>query len=778
MSSLVLFSNAINKIRDIMRGPGMSITGMDSMRHICIYLLARYITTDKNERLGIPKELTWENIIDEIKNKNSGAEKALELFYHPDMEHSLITHFDRLFGTNNFTFEIKSPSKHKEIIEIIDKINFDELECKIDMLGWVYEIHLKTGSAAARDLGQFFTDRDICNYMVYICQPKIKENGLIESVCDPTMGTAGFLTSYIRYFNQVKDIDWDKNQTQINGCDSDSKVSGVARLNFFIETKGCVAKNLLTHDSLYNDLPKKKYDIILANMPFGIKGIKYEECCERIRSLKIKGTKSEPLFLQLMGLSLEEGGRCAVVVPDGMLNNVSKIHNDTRKYIIDNFDLKYVIKMNGSFFMNTSIQTSILYFENNGYSTGAITFIEVVKNEKGEIEQKPIHAITRDQLDKNFSFDVKKYKKEEVVKIDNSYTMVKLEDIMNGKKYPSHDTSYGKEIGPYRFYTGGENNKLYIDNPDIDDMVIILNRTNGSGKCNIFLDSNCSVAKQTIVFACKSLTTTKFVYYYIYLNKDKMEKGYIGSNHKNLSNDFVNNFEIPLPSIEVQKMIVDKLDVISKGKQKAQEIISNLKEQMEAVIDSSSSKSKEVKMIKDVVSIQIGGTPLRSVSSYYENGTNLWVSVSELNNNVIYDTKEKITDEGVKNSNVKLVKKDSVLMSFKLSIGKCGIAGTDLYTNEAIASFDSLNSDILLNKFFYYYICFNDFSENAKGSIGTGSLNKESLSNIEIFLPPIDKQKMVVDKLDKLQARIDAMEELIRDSEETGKMILDNYLGL
>jgi restriction endonuclease S subunit len=579
MGSLNVFSNAINKVRDILRGPGMSITGMDSMRHICIYLLARYITFDKIKELEIPEELAWENIMDLLK-PNGGAEKALELFYHPDVEQSLINHFDRLFETNNFTFEVKSPLKHKDILETINKINLNEIDCKIDILGWVYELHLKTGSAAARDLGQFFTDRDICNYMVNICQPKFKDNGLVESVCDPTMGTAGFLTSYIRFFNTSSDsINWKENEKQINGCDSDSKVAGVARLNFFMETKGVCAKNLLTHDSLYNDLPQEKYDIILANMPFGIKGIKYEECCQRIKSLKIKGTKSEPLFLQLMGLSLEKGGRCAVVVPDGMLNNISTLHNNTRKYVVDNFELKYVIKMNGSFFMNTSIQTSILYFENNGYSTGGTTFLEVVKNDKGEIEQKVLHTIARTDFDINYSFDIKRYKKEEVVNTSVEYSMIKLSEI---------------------------------------------------------------------------------------------------------------------------------------------------------------------------VSIQIGGTPLRSNTSYYENGTNIWVSVSELNSNVIYDSKEKITDEGVKHSNVKLASKGSVLMSFKLSIGKCGIAGVDLYTNEAIAALNSLNENIVINKYIYYYILFNDFSEYAKGSIGTGSLNKETLSNIEIPLPPIEIQNKIVQNLDKI----------------------------
>ena len=94
----------------------------------------------------------------------------------------------------------------------------------------------------------------------------------------------------------------------------------------------------------------------------------------------------------------------------------------------------------------------------------------------------------------------------------------------------------------------------------------------------------------------------------------------------------------------------------------------------------------EYKTLGEVCKVNIGGTPSRDINEYYQNGNNLWVSVRELNRGYIYDTTEKITDLGIKNSNVKLLEKDSILFSFKLSIGKTAIAGKPLYTNEAIAT--------------------------------------------------------------------------------------------
>ena len=80
---------------------------------------------------------------------------------------------------------------------------------------------------------------------------------------------------------------------------------------------------------------------------------------------------------------------------------------------------------------------------------------------------------------------------------------------------------YGKSIQtPYRFHTGGKTNKLYCDTPDIEKTVIIQNRTNGSGKCNLFLDKNCSVAGQTLVYYSDNENITKFIYYYLKCNID------------------------------------------------------------------------------------------------------------------------------------------------------------------------------------------------------------------------------------------------------------------
>jgi len=456
MTSVDTFKSAVIRIRDILRGPGVSITGMDSMRHICLYLLSRYMTRAKVASLDVPLEFAWETLIETAQTKNGGVQKALDSFFHSE-EDCLVRHFDRLFGTDKFSFDIKVPQKHKEILEILNGVSMEDVDCQMDILGWVYEQHLKTGSSAARDLGQFFTDRFICEYMTDLCRPGFKNAGVPESVCDPTMGTGGFLTAYVKSYKKHhadKPIDWTVQQKEIHGCDTDPKVAGVARLNLFMETGGNRSMNLLTKDSLYGDLMQTQYDVILANMPFGIKGIKHAECCERVKNLKIRGTKSEPLFLQLMMVSLARGGRCAVVVPDGMLVNSSSCHNDTRKYLLGHFELKRVIKMNGQYFMNTGIKPSILFFENTGKPTTAVEFWEVLRNEKGEITESMLVSVPREKLDTSVSFDVRRYLQSDApVANPAGYPMVKLGDIAelcrnNTGIVDDENGDYAKYFGP------------------------------------------------------------------------------------------------------------------------------------------------------------------------------------------------------------------------------------------------------------------------------------------------------------------------------------------
>lgn len=818
MSAVASFKSAIVRIRDILRGPGVAITGMDSMRHICLYLLARYVDITMANELGIPEKFAWEELMRVAQTVKGGVQFAFDLFYHKE-EDCLIAHFDRLFGTEKFSFDIKSPAKHKEIMEIVNRINVRITDECVDLLGWVYEQHLGTGSSSAsRDLGQFFTDRTICEYLVRVCNPGFEEDGVPESICDPTMGTGGFLTTVIKHYRRThadKPIDWKIQCKEIHGCDTDPKVAGIARLNLFMETGGHLAENLLTHDSLYNDLPQSEYKVILANMPFGVKQLVHADCCERVKALKIRTTKSEPLFLQLMMVSLKLGGRCAVVVPDGMLVNNSNGHNGTRQYLLNNFELKRVIKMRGQFFANTSIQPSILFFENTGSPTTAVEFWDVVRGANGDIQETMVLSVPRANLDAACSFDMRRYQDAKVVANPDGFPVKLLSDISN---YTNGKTSVEKmEGGEYDVMGGGMsyNGKTNMFNREGE--TISISRSGASAGFVHYHSKKYWAGDCLTIVPKDSSCSIKYLYYHLKLNN--LTTSTVGSTIPHCKWDDIKAIPITIPPLEVQQEIVATLDriyapgttdlaetiqmtdqamnlvlaanpgdepmieaqrLIRKSAQMVMDVkaqmVADVKAQMVAVMKSVSVRGYPTTLIVDKCSMMIGGTPLRSKNEYYQDGQHIWVSVRELNNNVIMASKERINDLGVAHSNVKRVVRGSVLMSFKLSIGKCAIAGVDLYTNEAIAAFNSFDETVLSNKFLFYHILTKDFSDCGQGSIGIGSMNKESLSKLTICLPPIEFQKSVISRLDALQTQLTALETLQKQSEDNARFILESYL--
>lgn len=153
--------------------------------------------------------------------------------------------------------------------------------------------------------------------------------------------------------------------------------------------------------------------------------------------------------------------------------------------------------------------------------------------------------------------------------------------------------------------------------------------------------------------------------------------------------------------------------------------------------------------LESICDIRIGGTPSRNKQSYF-GGNNLWVSIAEMNGQTITDTKEKITDEGVKNSNVKLIPKGTTLLSFKLSIGKTAIAGADLYTNEAIAALVPLEKNKTAVNYISDSYLFRLFSsklidlEHVDNKAFGQSLNVSYLkTEVIIPLPPPDVQEKI-----------------------------------
>jgi type I restriction enzyme S subunit len=175
----------------------------------------------------------------------------------------------------------------------------------------------------------------------------------------------------------------------------------------------------------------------------------------------------------------------------------------------------------------------------------------------------------------------------------------------------------------------------------------------------------------------------------------------------------------------------------------------------------------------ELCSIEIGGTPSRSKPEYWDSAkdtSNRWVSIKDLNKRIVCRTAEQITDLGVRNSNVKQQPKGTVLLSFKLSIGRVAFAGCDLYTNEAIAG---LRSEELTPEFLFYGLQQWDLLQNVDQAIKGATLNKDKLKKIEFVYPESQvEQAKIAELLSTLDRAIEQTEALIAKQQriKTGLM--------
>ena len=150
--------------------------------------------------------------------------------------------------------------------------------------------------------------------------------------------------------------------------------------------------------------------------------------------------------------------------------------------------------------------------------------------------------------------------------------------------------------------------------------------------------------------------------------------------------------------------------------------------------------------------IKIGWTPSREKTEFFWWGIP-WVSIKDMEGKKeIYETNETLSEEGIRNSNVKLVQKGSLLFSFKLTVWRMSFAGVDLYTNEAITAFEP-NPEIELT-YLYYVLPVVAKQVDRTNNYWAPLLNKNIIKSLQIPLPPLEEQKKIVVYLDELNATI------------------------
>ena len=260
-------------------------------------------------------------------------------------------------------FKLPTPLMLSKVVDAMDDIYTQIAKLKdSDARGDVYE-YLLSKLATAGVNGQFRTPRHIIKMMVELMEPKAD-----DVICDPSCGTAGFLVEAGEYLwnHKKEEIFYDKQKKDhfmnhmFYGYDMDRTMLRIGAMNMMNHR---VESPIIEYrDSLSDQNPDRdKYSLILANPPF--KG-SLDADIVSTDLLKVCNTKkTELLFLTLFVRMLKIGGRCACIVPDGVLFGSSKAHKDIRKEIVENQRLEAVISMpSGVFKPYAGVSTAILIF--------------------------------------------------------------------------------------------------------------------------------------------------------------------------------------------------------------------------------------------------------------------------------------------------------------------------------------------------------------------------------------------------------------------------------
>ncbi|MFM2394524.1 MAG: hypothetical protein RLZZ546_2506, partial [Bacteroidota bacterium] len=367
--------------------------------------------------------------------------------------------------------------------KLVDKINnIDLSKCEYDVLGNSYEEVIKD-VMTGKTLGQYFTQPLIKNIMVDLINPKVYSDGKIESCGDPSMGTGGFLISYISEIQkkakeQNIQLDWEYIiQNGIYGREIEADTYQLGLSNMLIST-GHLFNNIELSDSIRKPI-NYKVDIVMANPPFGISGLNYDDFHydEKDKVLPIKTKNAVSLFLQVIISMLKINGRCAVVLPNGQeLFSDNKEHVLIREYLVKTCNLKKIINLPSGVFTYTNIKTCIMYFEKikemeevlkvtEKGKTRKYEFIE--EHETSEVEfynyNEKLELIKKIDIEtlksKNYILNLDNYKEKEKVNYSSNVEIKKLGEVCEidkGKRIVKSKCEEGKYPviggGDFTFY--------------------------------------------------------------------------------------------------------------------------------------------------------------------------------------------------------------------------------------------------------------------------------------------------------------------------------------
>ncbi|WP_407357201.1 restriction endonuclease subunit S [Methanolobus sp. WCC5] len=282
------------------------------------------------------------------------------------------------------------------------------------------------------------------------------------------------------------------------------------------------------------------------------------------------------------------------------------------------------------------------------------------------------------------------------------------------------------------------------------------------GACGIVGSPAATNQSCMAIYPTSELKTEYLYHYYVFRGNELALQYCQGTKQQSYTAKLVKLLPITFPiSIEEQQAIATALSDVDALIESLDRLIAKKRDIKQAAMQElltgkrrlpGFSEEWEVKKLGDICDISMGRTPSRSNKTFWGAGYK-WLSIADLKEKIVIESKEEITQ--LATVGMQVIHKGTLLMSFKLSIGRLCFAGCDLYTNEAICSFNNLRENA---EFMYYLLGRTEFSLYGKQAVKGYTLNKESLRSVDVSLPSVSEQQAIATILSDMDTEITALE--------------------
>jgi len=794
-----MFKNCLNILRD-----NEHLTGDKALRNLAYFLVLRLIEPKINEMGMMDYDYPFDEYDEEDREKIMSCLKFSVLISNkeenypqllPALWDCILSEHPKTKGIfiKDKSFDITYQSTYTKIFKNLSKFDFSNVE--VDIQGEAYEEVIKD-IMIGKTLGQFFTPPLIKKFIVNKVKPKVLTNGKIETVFDPAMGTGGFLITALRHFMKESGkksipLDWNFISNEgIYGREAEPDTYQLAKANMLISTGYMFGKNLERDDTIRNPI-QNKYDIVMTNPPFGIKGLNYSEITSELRNeyLPIKSNSAVPLFLQAIIYMLKINGRCGVVLPDGQeLFGKQKMLVSVREYLMKTCDLKEVVYIPGGVFTHTSIKTCVFFFEKKKEGTDVLqTKVSYSKKTNKETRRsyKFIKEHTTEKVDFT-QFDLETGETKLLVSVpieklvNNGYSLNYSEYLEVEDEKFNFDNIEVKTLGEVcEFKNGNQLNKKDIIEGNIPvfgggfKIVGFHNTHNrngnetiicGTGAYSGYVNHNYGKpfwASQCFTMKSKNINIMidKYLYYY---SKIILEPQFM-SNQKGTAIPFIRstqvvNIKIPIPALEVQKDIVEQLDFIyEQCIVKSENKIQQLKKLNEMYLKNRIQFENNEKTLGEVCEFKSGNHSTKKCN--FIEGEYL----------IIGGGKKPIGRHNEYNC-----KENTILCASHGTAGYISMYPVKTFLTMAFAIIE--NEKLIDKMYLYLYLKYIEkhLFLLAKGT-AQPCLSKNKLKNIKIPIPPLQVQKEIVDYCNNNNNLIKKLELEIERNKDLANKIINSF---